>query len=182
MKTAILIHGWPDRDDEPPFAEKHWFPWIKKKLEENGFSVIMPEMPDAKDPDYSKWKESFERYQINQNTTLVGHSCGGGFLVRWLSENKVKVGKVALVAPWLDPEGEIDKEFFNFEIDPELIGRTSGLKVIYSSDDFPDIIESINILKSKLRGAEFQEFSNKGHFVFEDMETEEFPELLSNLI
>jgi uncharacterized protein len=182
MKNAILIHGRPDRDEEPPFAEKHWFPWIKRKLEDLGFSVVMQDMPDAKDPNYSKWKEAFEKYPVNPDTTLVGHSCGGGFLVRWLSENKVKVGKVVLVAPWLDPEGEIDKEFFDFEIDPGIAERTEGLNIIYSTDDFSDIIESINILKSRLVGAEFQEFTDKGHFTLEDMGTEEFPELLASLI
>lgn len=30
-------------------------------------------------------------------------SCGAGFLLRWLSENSVRIAKLILVIPWLDP-------------------------------------------------------------------------------
>jgi uncharacterized protein len=181
VKTVILIHGRPDRNEDPPFSGKHWYPWIKSQLEERAISVVLEDMPNAKEPVYSKWKEAFEKHSINEETILIGHSCGGGFLVRWLSENKVGVGKVILVAPWLDPEGEIDKEFFNFEIDPDIAKKTAGLTIMYSSDDFSDILETIEILKVKLVGADYREFTGKGHFTLGDMGTEEFPELLALL-
>ncbi|HVY35743.1 MAG TPA: alpha/beta fold hydrolase [Candidatus Paceibacterota bacterium] len=186
MKTAVLVHGWPDKKEyfdptQPAPSNAHWFPWVQRQLLLNGILAQTPEMPDAWEPNYEKWSALFERFDINEDTTLIGHSCGGGFLVRWLSEHNVKVGKVVLVAPWLDPDHQIDKNFFSFAIDERLVEKTDGLSIMYSTDDFSDIIESIEILKSALKDAVFNAFADKGHFVLEDMKTEAFPELLETL-
>jgi predicted alpha/beta hydrolase family esterase len=116
---------------------------------------------------------------------LVGHSCGGGFLFRWLSENNVRVGRVVLVAPWINPNNDRDfrdKRFFKFKIDPNLAVKTSGLIVMYSIDDHEPIIESVNILKSKIKKAYFQKFIGKRHFTLRHMKTEKFPELVRAII
>ncbi len=183
MKTAILIHGKVDKEElfdlaNPSPSNHHWFPWLQHQLIINGILAQTPEMPDAWEPVYEKWCSLFERFEINEETILIGHSCGGGFLVRWLSENKVRAGKVILVAPWLDPLHELDTRFFDFEIDSELINRTAGLTILYSTDDEESILKSVEILKVKLPNAQFQEFIDKGHFCLDDLKTDKFPELL----
>lgn len=187
MKTAILIHGRPSKEEYfdvkiAATSKSHWFPWLQKKLLLNGVLAQTPEMPEAYQPNYEKWKWMFEQFKIDSETTLVGHSCGGGFLIRWLSENNVKVGRVVLVAPWLDPDHEMGNDFFDFVIDEKLVEKTEGLVIMYSTDDYSDIVGSVNILKGKLMNAEFVEFRDKGHFCFDDLKTEEFPELLEYLI
>lgn len=189
MKTALILHGWPEEAEyfdpkKPAPSNDHWFPWIQRQLLLHGISTQTPEMPDAHKPNYEVWKKELERFDINEETILVGHSCGGGFLVRWLSEHDVRVGKVVLVAPWLDPNDPhmIDPDFFQFEIDPNLVSRTAGLTIMYSTDDYPDVLESLAFLKKNLKNVEFQEFTDKGHFVIDSLKTEEFPELLKNLI
>lgn len=187
MKKALIVHGWPTKEEyadpeRPSPSNCHWIPWIQRELVIRGVNAQALEMPDASVPVYGKWKSAIENFAIDEETILVGHSCGGGFWIRWLSENKKSVGRVALVAPWIDPTGELDTGFFDFEIDPELIGRTAGLTVMYSTDDDPVILETIRIFKEKLPGAEFKEFSNKGHFCLDDLGTEEFPELRNELI
>ncbi len=186
MKTAIIIHGYNDKSEyldetHPSPSNDHWIPWLQKELLVKGIETQTPEMPGFYEPNYEKWKEMLERFQPDEDTILIGHSCGGGFLVRWLSENKQKVGRVVLVAPWLDPEKNIDPEFFNFEIDSNIASRTSQLDILYSTDDHSQIIESINVLKEKLRDAVFKEFTNKGHFVLSSLKSEKFPELLELL-
>jgi predicted alpha/beta hydrolase family esterase len=186
MKNAIIIHGYNNKAEyldstRPSPSNDHWIPWLQKQLILKGIETQTPEMPGFHEPNYEKWKEMLERFELNEDTILIGHSCGGGFLVRWLSENKQKVGKVVLVAPWLDPEKNIDPEFFNFEIDSDIASRTSQLYILYSTDDDPQIIQSINILKKKLSGATFKEFTNKGHFVLSSLKSEKFPELLELL-
>jgi len=186
METAVIIHGYNDKSEyldvnRPAASNDHWYPWIQRQLLLKGIEAQTPEMPGFYEPNYESWKEMLERFELNKNTILVGHSCGGGFLIRYLSENSVKVGKVVLVAPWLDPEHMIDKNFFKFEIDKNLVSKTSGLIVMYSTDDYPDILESVGILKSEIKDAKFQEFQNKGHFVLDSLKTEKFPELLANL-
>ena len=186
MKTAIIIHGYPDKEEyfdlkvSSP-SNSHWFPWIQKQCLLKGILAQTPEMPEPYKPDYEKWKWMFEQFKIDEETILVGHSCGAGFLVRWLSENNIKVGKVVLVAPWLDPKKEIGS-FFKFDIDSNLASKTASLIIMYSTDDNSTVIESVNILKSKIKGVIFQEFTGKRHFTLGSMKTEKFPELLENII
>lgn len=181
MKTAIIIHGSPDekefRDANIPSPSNfQWLPWLQKQLSLKNVVAQTPEMPAPYNPVYEEWKQVFEQFKLDGDTMLVGHSCGGGFLVRWLSENKTKVDKVVLVAPWLDPEKELKTGFFDFEIDKDFPARASKVVVMYSTDDEAYITDSINLLKEKLVGAEFREFANKGHFCFE-----KFPEILPEL-
>ncbi|MBP6866224.1 MAG: alpha/beta hydrolase [Candidatus Pacebacteria bacterium] len=190
MKTAVLIHGYYNKSEyedvtRPAASNDHWFPWVQRQLLLKGIEAQAPEMPGLFQPNYEKWKEMLERFTPDENTILVGHSCGGGFLVRWLSENDVKVGKVVLVAPWLDPEKEsknIDPEFFNFKIDPNISSKTSGLTIMYSTDDFSSVIKTVEILKSTLQNIELKEFTDKGHFTLNSLKTEKFPELMSLLL
>ncbi|HRH32795.1 MAG TPA: alpha/beta fold hydrolase [bacterium] len=187
MKTAIIIHGYNDKSEyldqsRPAASNDHWYPWLQRQLLLQGIEAQTPEMPGFFEPTYEKWKEMLDRFNPDEETILVGHSCGGGFLVRWLSENKKKVGKVVLVAPWLDPEKVIDPSFFTFDIDPDISSRTAGMTIIYSTDDYPDVLASVDILKSKLKNVEFKEYTDKGHFVLGSLKTEKFPELLSVLM
>ena len=119
-------------------------------------------MPDAYKPDYEKWKGEFERLSVDEDTILVGHSCGGGFLVRWLSENKIEMKKLVLVAPWIDP------------------ARTERMEthILISDDDDEDIQVSVNKIKDALRGAKQHDFQGMGHFTSEQMRADKFPELL----
>ena len=117
MKTAILLHGSCDKeeyysDEYPSLSNSHWFPWLQKQLLIRDIPTQTPELPGAYEPVYEEWKKEFERHDITENTILVGHSCGGGFLVRWLSENNIKVDTVVLVAPWIDPENKRTSSFF----------------------------------------------------------------------
>jgi predicted alpha/beta hydrolase family esterase len=189
MKTAILIHGWAYKDefyDEkfPTSSNSHWFPWVSKQLMIRGVHVVAIEMPNSFYPEYSIWKKEFERFEIGEDTILVGHSCGGGFLIRWLSENKIKVGKVILVAPWVgnDPDQPFDKSFFEFEWDKDIAERTSGLALINSTNDDPVIHESVDLIKSKVTNVKYIDLENKGHFTLYGMGTVEFPELLQELL
>ena len=149
-------------------------------------ALCPPEMPLSFKPEYKIWKKEFERYDIGPSTLLVGHSCGGGFLIRWLSENKeAKVGKVILVAPWLNPDDNpkyYTGDFFEFDIDSKLIDRTAGIIIFRSSNDFSDVLKSIDILKAKIKDIKICEFKDYGHFCDRDLKTDAFPELLEECL
>ena len=188
MKTAIIVHGMPSKKEffsKPNYraSEQQWVPWITEQLRNYGIEVHNPEMPVPYQPVYEKWSAVFETYPINEETILVGHSCGAGFLVRWLSEHKVKVGKVVLVAPWIDPKHKDAPHMFNeLKIDNNIAERTAGLTEFISLDDDQEELTTLEILKSKIKGLQVKEFTDKGHFVIESMKTNEFPELLNFLI
>lgn len=184
--NAIILHGMPDPGNEeyynpefPSASNSHWIPWLQKQLMIKDISTQTPEMPQSWKPDYEIWKKEFERYDVTPETILIGHSCGGGFIVRWLSEHAdVRVNSVLLVAPWLDPERRDTTDFFDFEIDPALSSRTKQLTIYGSDNDMEDVKKSISVLRETLQQINYREFQNYGHFTKGDMGTEQFPELL----
>lgn len=184
MKKAIILHGAPGLEeyydpDCPSASNHHWLPWLQKQLIIRDYAAHTPEIPKCWQPDYAIWQNEFERYDIDENTSLVGHSCGGGFLTRWLSENHlVIVDKVILVAPWVDPKRTRTDDFFDFEIDPDLAERCNGFAIFNSDNDAADIQESAYLIRDSVRNCYFREFHNYGHFCIPDMHSDKFPELL----
>jgi len=129
---CIIIHGCPSKaenetDEKTRTYDKHWIPWTKKQLIKRGIEVQAPIMPEPWQPDYNKFKSEFEKLEVNENTVLVGHSCGCAFLVRWLGESKKKIHKLILVAPWkINDKGKDDKyreEFYGYSIDQTIKER-----------------------------------------------------------
>ncbi len=189
MKSAIILHGMPSKEEYfnpegwPSKYSGHWLPWIQRQLIVNGILTQIPEMPSPYEPDYDKWRRVFEYFPVNEDTILVGHSCGGGFLVRWLSERKIKVGKVALVAPWINPNSSRTRPgFFDFQIDNNLVSKTQELCLFISSDDKKEILDTTKMLKERVNDIQVKEFHNKGHFTFNHMKTQSFPELKDFLL
>jgi predicted alpha/beta hydrolase family esterase len=183
VSNALIIHGTCEKseyfsDNYPSLSNSHWIPWLQKQLLINSIFTQTPEMPNAYMPVYQEWKHEFEKYSVNENTILVGHSCGGGFLVRWLSENQIKIAKLILVAPWLDPDHEKTPDLFNFEIDKNLALKTSGCHLLYSENDTEDVIESVKKIINQVPDFEIHKFKYHGHFTYAQMLSRRFPELL----
>jgi predicted alpha/beta hydrolase family esterase len=185
MKRAILIHGCCSKKefDEVKYpSNSHWFPWLKKQLVELGFETHTPDMPTPFSPLYEDWKAVFSRFIIDEETILVGHSCASGFILRWLADTKVKVKKIILVAPWLDPIKK-RKGFLDFNLDPTIAANVKKIYVLYSSDDpVKGVKESVEQIISVYPQAKLVKFKDKGHFDYGSMETEEFPELCNLVI
>lgn len=187
MQTAIILHGMPSKDEYYDLtcsspSNSHWLPWVQHQLLLNNILTQTPELPHPYQPEYDQWREVFEQFPIHENTHLIGHSCGAGFLVRWLSEHNVRVGKVALVAPWLDPTHQFAPDFFTFVLDKDIVQRTAGTKLFVSSDDSDDIQQSASLLTEGITNLQLQTFSNRGHFIFDDMKTNKFPELVDFIL
>ena len=183
--NAIIVHGTCSREEyyapeHPTPGNSHWIPWLQNELSIRGIHAVAVEMPQSYMPHYPTWKREFERFDIGPRSILIGHSCGAGFLVRWLSEaTSVRVGKVILVAPWFDPErtrGQ-DNDFFDFRMDPELAARASAITVMNSTDDMDAVQVSVSRIMEVIKGVRLVEFDAKGHFCFDDLGTVAFPEL-----
>ncbi|MEX2411172.1 MAG: alpha/beta hydrolase [Candidatus Paceibacterota bacterium] len=183
MKKAFILHGMPSKKEyynpevESP-SNSHWIPWLQHQLNIKDVLTQAIELPHPYNPNYERWKEIFDQFDIDKESILIGHSCGAGFLVRWLSENKKEIKKLILVAPWLDPQGELNSNFFDFEIDKELGSWVGGIHIFISEDDYDFIMESSDIITNRISEAKVKKFTNKGHFTLDDMNTRKFPELL----
>jgi predicted alpha/beta hydrolase family esterase len=183
MKTAIIIHGMPTKEEyydlaRPASSNCHWIPWIQKQLLLKDIVAQTPEMPVPYNPWYQAWKEMFERFPLNEDTILIGHSSGAGFIVRYLSENNIHVGKVVLVAPWLDPDKFLDTGMFDFVLDEDFVSKTKGVTIFSSTNDMDEVQKTVNFLKEKVKGVKIVEFKDYGHFCYNDMQTDAFPELI----
>jgi len=185
MSRIVILHGKPGReeyfsDKYPSGSNSHWIPWLQKQLLMWGYDVQTPEVIDAYKPDYTIWRTEFERHLVEHPMVFVGHSCGAGFLVRWLSEHpEVSAEKVVLVAPWLDPHRSDTTDFFEFDIDPRLDERVGELHLFNSTDDMESIPISVETLLTELKNVVLHEYDDMGHFCFNDMGTVEFPDLLT---
>ncbi len=176
----------PDREEYyspsgQTMSNSHFIPWLQKELQVRDVKADAPEMPHAYQPDYATWVREFERFDVTPETVLVGHSCGAGFLVRWLSEHRdVVVAKVVLVAPWLNTESEVATDIFAFVIDGSLPMRTSVV-VFESTNDDNYVQKSVAKLHQELPGAAYRVFENHGHFTAGDIGLT-FPALLEECI
>lgn len=188
MKNAIILHGRPSKAEYynlvyPSMSNSHWLPWLQKQLLTHDIAAETPEIPLSYEPVWERWVKEVERYDITSETILIGHSCGAGFWVRYLSEHQdVRVGNVFLVAPWIDTEQEDPNHFFDFVIDQRLVARTSGLTIIHSSNDGPEMQSSVKVLRQQLSDIKYIELAERGHFTHSTMPTDEFPELLTEIL
>lgn len=188
MSTIYIIHGCPSdaekaMDPKTRTYDKHWIPWVKNELSAKGKKVEAPLMPNPWQPDYNAFKKEFEKYPVAQDDILVGHSCGCAFLVRWLGESKQKISKLILVAPWKVPEKDdaFRKAFYEYPVDESIQSRVNKV-VIFTSDDEEDDGKKSAEIFHKVLGGNLIELARRGHYTLRDMGTEEFPELLAEII
>ncbi len=95
----ILLHGFGGD------AESNFFPWLKEKLERNGHSVFVPNLPNTNNPNISEQVDYvLANTKIDENTIIVGHSLGGVVAMRLLEKVNKKVAKVMFVDSFIRPE------------------------------------------------------------------------------
>jgi len=163
--------------------DKHWIPWLKRELVSRGVAVETPLMPNPWEPDYVAFKKEFEKYPVTRDTVLVGHSCGTTFLVRWLGETKQNVKKLILVAPWIDGRGTegIKRAFYDFPIDETIASRVEEIVIFTADDEEEDGKRAAKTYQAVFDGKTI-ELKGRGHYTKNDMGTDEFPELLSEIM
>lgn len=187
MKNAIILHGKPDKKEyydpkAPSMSNAHWIPWLQGQLLKHDVWAATPEVPSAYKPDWKLWCKEVERFDITPETIIVGHSCGAGFWLRWLSEHKdKKVGKVVLVAPSLGYGWDSDYFFEGFKLDPDLVSRTAGITIFNSDNDHEGILKAVKEIREQVSGVNYKEFHLK-HFTIGSMKTPEFPELVDECL
>ncbi len=158
-----------------------WKGNLREKLGED-FEVIIPNMPNKANARYLEWKLWFEKFipHFNSSVILIGHSLGGTFLAKYLSENKFpkKIKATFLVAPAYD-DAHSDYSLADFTLPSEFenfISQSENI-FLYGSEDDP-VVPAANFekFKSALPQAKQRKFSERGHFT-----QEELPELIKDI-
>lgn len=163
MKRVIIVHCW---DGSPNYC---WYPAVKKELEERGFQVEVPAMPETSLPKLLLWLPKLREAAGNpdENLFLVGHSAGVITILRYLEQldENQKVGRVIMIAGFTDDLGfEELKNFFQTPIDFDKIKLHCGKFIALASDDDPYVpLKYGDILEEKL-GAKLIVKHAMGHF------------------
>jgi len=194
-KQVLVIHGGDTFDTYEEYLVflndyeidlekskiKRWKETLAEKLGED-FEVISPKMPNSMNAKYKEWKIMFEKYFpiLNDNLIIVGHSLGGTFLVKYLSENDFPKEILAtfLVSPCYDDIGT-DYSLCDFALSQSLEKlKEQGGKIflIHSKDDKIVPFKDFEKYKKDLPEAETMIFEDRGHF-----DQSEFPEIVEKI-
>ncbi len=99
-KRIFIIHGWDG------YPEEGIFPWLKKELQDKGFEVFNPSMPDPKRPKMETWVQYLSEQigEPDKNTFLFGHSIGFQTILRYLESlpSDKKIGGAVALAGWVN--------------------------------------------------------------------------------
>jgi uncharacterized protein len=189
-KTQIIfIHGGDAfRDGEKlyellrvmdfnPYEEKNkWRESIIEALQNSHESHTL-EMPNKLWADYTAWSIWFEKMvpYLRDGVVLVGHSLGGGFLLRYLSEHQlpVRIGQLHLIAPVV--LGDLsDCEGFSIDLSTwsGFQSQIEAVHVWHSADDTLVPIHHSEQFVEHYPAATLHRFHDRWHFL-----QPEFPEL-----
>ncbi len=162
------------------FRGKNWKETLEGSLGSD-FEAIVPRMPNKFNAKYEEWKIWFEKIipLLQGEVTLVGHSLGGIFLAKFLSENDFpkKIKSLHLVAAPYDDESEESLGDFALEHNLENVSKqVSDIFIYHSRDDHVVPFHEAEKYKKAFPSATFTVFENRGHF-----NQENFPELVNNI-
>lgn len=189
-KQIVFIHGGDAfRDTEKlyemlrsrsnnPFEEKKF--WRDSLIESlsDTFDCAAIKMPNPNWADYEAWKIWFEKAvpYFKDGIIIVGNSLGGGFLLRYLSENElpVTIAQAHFTAPVVLDDIE-DCEGFSIDMSTwKGFKNTIGQVHLWHSSDDPYVpIAHSEAVLDAYPEATLHRFTDRGHFFMK-----EFPELL----
>ncbi|HSE35275.1 MAG TPA: leucine--tRNA ligase [Candidatus Paceibacterota bacterium] len=189
-QKALIVHGF---DSDPTDV---WFPWLRAKLEEAGFEVIAPELPDPKHPDLAKWLAVIEPVlaEFGEDDIAITHSLGSKALLHALEKrSKNPLKHIFLVASaigeresrdWKDIKKRMEgkgvdvdalERFWMAPLDTDRAGTMAHAVTLLISDDD-------ELIPKKTRGSlprdwQFKIWKGFGHF-----RAQASPELLSEIL
>ena len=190
MKKIYIIHGWDGSPEEPMHK------WLKKELEEKGFQVTIPLMPNPEEPEINAWIDKIKEVVENpdNDTYFIGHSVGCQGVLRYLEtlDSNTNIGGAIFIAPWMhldnktiEEEGEevieIAKPWMETPIDWEKVKTHTSNFVFILSDNDPYVpLTNKELFEEKLSAKTIIEH-DKRHYAPDNNITEN-PTALNELI
>lgn len=178
MDTCFIIHGSFGNSHE------HWIPWLKAELEKQNYEAITPDFPIGKDiQTYNSWKKVLDRFKdkINSNTIFIGRSIAPIFIVKYVTQNHLKIKALYSVSGFngrinIPDYDYVNKTFFLNEI--KGFEKFCHQRVCFLSKNDPYVPYKLLDEFSKNIKAKRYLIENGGHFNT-DAGYNQFQELLS---
>lgn len=195
MRQVVIIHGGDTFDTYDEYLKflrgfevsledatrKGWKRTLGERLGD-GYQAIPLKMPNEFNAKYLEWKIWFDKHVpfFEDAAVLVGHSLGGLFIAKYLSESEFpkRIAGVFLVAPPFDADdSEYSLADFGLPDDISGLSRQAGALFIYHSKDDP-VVPFADMAKysARLPRAILRAFGDRGHF-----NQEEFPEIVADI-
>jgi predicted alpha/beta hydrolase family esterase len=153
MKNALILHGTNGNSQE------NWFPWLKAQLENEGYNVWVPNLPNAEQPNittYNNFLLNENNWDFNENTKLIGHSSGAVAILGLLQAlpDDTKIDTCYLVGSFKDDLGwDSLSDLFTTPFDFEQIKKKAQRFVFIHSDNDPYCpLEHAQFLATKIDG------------------------------
>ena len=158
--------------------QEDWKKPLRKELGEE-YEVILPVMPNKTNARFEEWKIWMDKLIpfLNDDVMLIGHSMGGSFLAKYLSQNKFpkKIKGVFLVSAMFDYDDE-GYTLQSFSLPDKLDLQTDKIYLYHSRDDKVVPFRSLESFKLKLTNAMVRVFEDRGH-----INQDKFPELVEDI-
>lgn len=140
MKRAVILHAFEQT------SKSHWYPWLKGQLEERGYEVWAPDMPNNSHPNA---RETTDFLLANKNWNfkndlMIGHSWGAVQILHLLQNlpDDRKVKSAVLVSAytsdivdkfeWAKLLSELFEEPFEFD---KITSAASKIVFVHGDDD-----------------------------------------------
>lgn len=161
-------------------GKKNWKSKLQEQLGEK-CEVLLPSMPNKSNAKYLEWKIWFEKYipLLEDGVILVGHSMGGVFLAKYLSEVIAPItirATFLIAAPFDKDDGRSLVEFNVTTPLTKLEGQGGQIFLYHSKDDSVVDFSEFEKYQAALPGAHVRIFKDRDHFA-----CEELPEILEDI-
>ena len=183
-QQIIIIHGGTTFKDYQDYVgylatkqleisrflyQPKWKESLQQKLGDD-YQVLLPTMPNATNARYSEWKVWFDNLSaiITDDCILIGHSLGGIFLAKYLSEKTFprRIKATILVAAPHSDETTEDLTDFKLKTTSAGLAKQAGrLVFIFGNDDPVVPLSEMEKYKADVPLAEFRIVSAPDHFV-----------------
>ncbi len=178
-KYLNFLHNYEINIERYKSSKDDWKPWLRERLGKD-YEVILPIMPNKTNAVFNEWKLWFEKLIpfLNDGVVLVGHSVGGTFLAKYLSENKFpkRIGGVFLVGAVYDKDCE-GYPLVSFSLPSNLDLQTDNIFLYHSEDDPVVPFSALGNYKKALQQATVKIFRDRQH-----LNQAEFPELAEDVL
>lgn len=183
MKNALILHGTGNTHNG------NWFPWLTEKLENEGYKVWCPDLPDSEHANvkrYNKFIFENKDWSFNEESIIVGHSSGSVAILGLLQKlpDNIKINKCYLIASFMNDFGNPDfsglfEEPFDFE---KIKTKVNQIYIIHSDNDPYCPLSHAEYFRDKLN-AELIVKEGQKHFNLEMGEQyKQFPFLLDLIL
>lgn len=138
MKRAVILHGTNGHPDS------NWFPWLKARLEEQGYGVWVPSLPDNHTPN----RNTYNDYLLNSewdfsDNIVIGHSSGAVEVLNLLMDERCpRINLGVMVGAWASNDIELSDVQKQAYIE-------AGLTKEQFRDTFPPEGFDFDLIKSK---------------------------------